>query len=561
MTRRPRVHALKGLSLCVVLAIGAAACGSDDDKTTTDATTLSDADSTTPGSDTAVDGTDPATDGTEPPSDSTDPVAGGDLTYGTILEPAGMDPTTVDFSPAVGGNPGLAVYDSLMRVTGEDEIVPYLALSLESDDAKTWTMKLRPGVEFTDGTPFDADAVVFNIERHLDPTKGAASKAATYAALIDTVKALDPETVEFVLKDQFAAFGYGLTQTLGYIGSPTAIQTDEAGFNTNPVGAGPFMMKEWLKDDHMTLVKNPDYWQDGLPYLDSITYKPITDSATRLNALTSGQVQLAYSQTIDDLKQAQDTGNLNVDIDATGNGGSALQINVSKAPMDDIRIRQAIAHALDFDALNQTVFGGASERRTGPFSPDSSWYLDQPDFPSYDPEKAKALVDEYEAETGTQATIVWQSTTSQAGAQGVQASEVFQQLLGDVGIDVTIEQYDGAEWFQNLLDGNFDVDASTYPHFSDPSEIAKMLSSTSPLNFKHYSNPAMDAALAKGGTSTDPDERKAAYQEAQRILSEDLPMIWFASGSVGIMSTKEVGGIDKTRDATLYPATLTLSSQ
>ncbi len=550
-----------GQRLIGCLAIGAflASCGSDDDdggggtsgpaaSVTTDGggVTSSDAPGSSSGSSSA-------------PSSSEAPAAqGGDVTYAFITEPVGLDPVNAAVSAAVGGNSALAIYDSLMRLTPEDDVVPYLAESLESDDAQTWTLKLRDGVMFTDGTPLDADAVVFNFERHMNPELTAASTARAYSSLLESVEAVDPLTVEITLTRPAANFPLGLAEALGYIGSPTAIEADPEGFSTNPVGAGPYMFKEWVRDDHLTLVPNPNYWGDTKPQLDSLTYKPIPDGDTRYNALLSGDVQIGWFQTAGHFSKAQETDDVAEDI-SVGNGGSVLQISVVTPPFDDVRVRRAVAHALNFDALNATVFAGAAEVRHGPFAPDSPYYVDL-DLPEYDPEEGRRLIEEYEAETGTQVTLEWLSTTSPSGAQGVQASEVFQQLMNEVGIDTTITQYDPAEWFSHLLDGTFQVVASTYPHFSDPAEMAAHLGCQSPQNFKGYCSEEMQALLDAGAATTDRDARVAAYAEAQQILAQDLPQVWFASGPTGLILSPDLAGVDKAIAGYLYPASLHFTS-
>ncbi len=543
--------------LVCLVAVGTlfASCGGDDEGGDDDGSSPSVTSQTGGTSGTST----PTTSGASAPASSEAPAAsGGDITYAHISEPVGLDPVNAPVSSAIGGNAPLAIYDSLMRLTPDDDVVPYLAESLESDDAKVWTLTLRDGVMFSDGTPFDADAVVFNFERHMDPELTAASTARAYSSLLESVVAVDPLTVEITLSKPAANFPLGLAEALGYIGSPTAIEADPEGFSTNPVGAGPYMFKEWVRDDHMTLVPNPNYWGEQKPQLDSITYKPIPDSDTRYNALLSGEVQIAWFQTPQQIIRAEETDDLDETIHA-GNGGTLLQISVAAPPYDDVRVRRAIAHAINFDALNATVFDGDAQPRTGPFSPDSPYYVEV-DVPTYDPEEGRRLIEEYEAETGTQVTLEWLSTTNPSGAQGVRASEVFQQLMNDVGIDTTITQYDSAEWVSHLLDGTFQVLASTYPHFSDPAEMAVQLGCGSALNFKAYCNQEMQAALDAGAATTDRDARVAAYAEAQQILAEDLPQVWFASGRTGLVYSPDVEGVEMAIAGYLYPAGLHLEA-
>ena len=218
---------------------------------------------------------------------------GGEVTIVQFAEPTGLDPIRMPGYASGDGPIAFSLYDTLMRWDDESgRVVPQLAQSLATDDHTTWTLTLRQGVTFTDGTPLDAAAVMFNLQRMKDtPT----ALSIGQASLIEAMEVVSADVLELTLVSPLPHFDVNFTKGLGYIASPAAIEQHGDDYGNNPVGAGPFMVGEWTRGDHLTLVRNPNYWNAPLPKLDSITFRAIPDNAQRVNVLKTGEAQITYA--------------------------------------------------------------------------------------------------------------------------------------------------------------------------------------------------------------------------------------------------------------------------
>jgi ABC-type transport system substrate-binding protein len=535
------------LAAAVAVSFVVAACGSDGDGAD-DGTTDSAVDADAGGD---ADGGGGSDDGvvTEDPDQTAEAVAGGTLVYGTYGEAPSYDPLTTLAVPSHGAA-NLAIYDSLMRLDEQGEAVPYLAESMETtDDGTTWVMTLRPDVVFHDGEPLDADAVVFNTERHLEGT----SRAAAQVEPIETVEATGPLEVTFTLAHPWSAFPTIFTVAPGYIGSPAAIEQFGEDYGRNPVGAGPFEVESLIPDDRTVLVRNDTYWQVGLPVLDSIEFRPIPDHQVRNQAVLTGDIDITYQIQAAEIAQA---GEGDVDVYFTaGNGGEGMLVNTAMAPFDDVRVRRALANGLNLDLINSVRFDGNMIEAQGPFAPDSPWYRDvYGEYPAFDPEAGKALLDEYAAETGAPVEVELSCPNS---PDRVVFCELIQQMWSEqLGITVTLQFFETGEYVTRLADGNFEVSATIIPHFDDPDFLYGTFHSTAPGNSTNFSNADMDAALERGRESADADERAEAYGEVAQILADELPMLWYARSQQALITQPHVTGVDHYSNMTLLLAEL-----
>ena len=216
--------------------------------------------------------------------------------------------------------------------------MPNIATEVTSTDGITWTMKLRPGVKFTDGTPLDAEAVIFNMNFTKDPKNG--SSLISLVPGIKSMRAVDPLTVEFVLTAPSGTFAETFARLPGQMMSPTAYRADPQGFSSKPVGAGPFMLESWLRDSKMVLVRNPTYWDAPRPYLDRIEIRIMTDHVTRGQSLVTGEIDLVVNAA--PIAAAVKGDSNNTTFPATGFGYNFIAPNQDRAPFNDLRIRQAI---------------------------------------------------------------------------------------------------------------------------------------------------------------------------------------------------------------------------
>jgi peptide/nickel transport system substrate-binding protein len=367
------------------------------------------------------------------------------------------------------------------------------------------------------------------------------------------MEAPDDLTVVFTLSAVLPHFDVNFTNRLAFIASPTAIDELGADYSRNPVGAGPFMLEEWVIDDHLTLVRNPDYWNAPLPMLDSITFRPIPDNQQRINVLTAGEAELTYATdgtTIDALTDAGFTYST-----VALNGGEGLVINTSRPPFDDPELRRALAHAINLDDFNNAVYDGHANQGNTLFSPDSPFFDPAAEPPSYDPDEAARIFDEYEAANGAPLAFRYnsfQSASSQAVGQFLQA------VLGEYGVEVSIEVGDTSTAAGKVFAGDYDVSNWGLNLGCEPEpQLSQFFTGGLDSNLSRISDPAFDAALAAGATVTDQDERIAAYADVQSLYYELMPFVLLNLPNEGVLSAPGVGGIRLSSNGVLLTDELT----
>ncbi len=416
------------------------------------------------------------------------------------------------------------MYDSLVAADPNLKIVPALAESWEiSSDGKVYTFKLRKGVKFHDGTDFNADAVKYNMDRY-KTLEGSVRKSDLDP--VATIEVVDPYTVKFNLKAPNAPLLATLVDRAGMILSPAAIQKAGADIVRAPIGAGtgPFKFVEWKKDDHLTLERNPNYWKkdsagNQLPYLDKVIYRPIADDTVRVTNLKTGDIDVidtVPSQNVEDLRKSTD---LNYkDIPSTAYAG--IRLNATAEPFNNKALRQAVAYGIDSSAILKTVFFGVGALANGPIPP-SSWAYD-PTFKPYTHDVAKAKAKTAEGGKASGFTFKLQVTAGSPVNQ--QLAELIRDELSEAGITMEIEQLEFATIVNNTRDkkyqaaligwsGRIDPDGNMYAHFKTGGSF----------NDSGYSNAQVDALLEKARVTSDQNERKAAYQEAQKIIMDEAP--------------------------------------
>ncbi len=296
-----------------------------------------------------------------------DPVAGGTLQAIQGREPLSLDPSDISnvwtHSPLLGN----ALYGTLITNNVETQEIEYsMATDFSTaDGGQTFTLELRPGLQFTDGTPLDAAAVEYNWDRLRDPSKGSAS--LRQAEQIADVEAVDADTLNVTLASPNPTFPNSLlVSALNWIASPTALEKGREAFDKNPVGAGPFTLTEWARQDVIQLVKNPEYWDAPRPYLDGITLRTVPAADQRLNTLSTGGADLASESNWLNLSKSESLG-LDTEIVPMG-GGQYFAMNTRRAPFDDERARRAVNLAADMEGVNLVAFEATAWSRR-PCSP------------------------------------------------------------------------------------------------------------------------------------------------------------------------------------------------
>ena len=341
--------------------------------------------------------------GSKPGVGTGKPVRGGSLTVGIIAEIDGFYPGTAhwDTNGFIYAN---AIYDPLMAVAADGSIEPYLAQSMTANSTfDVWTMKLRPGIKFNDGSALNSSVVLANF-------KALKASALTGVALnqVKSVTTPDDMTLVYTLTGPNPTFPAGLTTQVGYVVGEAMIEAATNNPNTapTPIGTGPFIYSSWQPNDHFTATRNPNYWRTGLPYLDQITFKPIPDTTQRESSLRTGGVDMIQSvdpTTITNFSGSGGSGYQLVDT-ATGVIGQPtfafIMLNTVVPPTNDLSIRQALAMGMNQAQVQQVIGGPAAKPATGIFLPNSPYYSDT-HYPTYNPTKAKELVAAYKAKHGT----------------------------------------------------------------------------------------------------------------------------------------------------------------
>lgn len=465
---------------------------------------------------------------------SGEPTHGGTLEVGTFGESGSLDPARIATLGALD-HPLMALYDTLLVMSDEGEVLPHIAEAMEAnDDATQWVMTLREGVKFSDGSALDAEAVKANLLRHLDPEVKSASLNEVDDIQDMTVDS--PLELTLDLKEPNSAFDVVFTTQVGMMMAPAAL---EPGYEVDsaPIGAGPFKFESWQRDNRMTLVKNEDYWQAGKPYLDRINFRPIPDGTTRLSSLRSSDIDVAVF--IDDATfvAAEKEASL-LTTTRRGNGGPIIVMNTERAPFDDQRVRRALAHAIDVDTLGQVLFAGEAVTANGPFSPDSPYYLEDNGYPEFDVEEAKRLIDEYVAETGNEVRFSMMLTSS---PEPTKRAELLQGMWAAVGATLDIEPVDPADLVARMPQGDFDMVHRTLVDFFSPQPtLSRQYEGGSPGNVNRLVDPELDAAFAAGRAATTEEDRIAAYQEVSRRMGAEVTTLFTHHGITGSVHQKNV---------------------
>jgi len=472
-----------------------------------------------------------------------EPKRGGTLTVGLAQDPPIVDPIrTGSFTErqfAIG------IYESLFDIDEGGKAVPFLAESFTvTDDVKTYRVKLRANVKFHDGTSLNADAVLANFERTRNPANGC--RCLSVLQDIVDVKAIDPLTVEFVLKTPNAAFPTILADAPGIMVSPTAFKADPKTIGTNPVGTGPFKFVEWIRGSRFVMTRNTDYWRPGQPYLDQVVLRCIQNTETLQAAFLSGQTEIIIQPSFQFVAQMKKDKKYIV-LQPGGFGYDGVYMNLTEPPFNDQRIRQAVAQSIDRELLRKTLMFGVPQLGYGPFGPGMAVFQDVPNYPKFDPAKAKALIAAY----GKPVSFTLQFNNS-PGTQRLAQS--LQEMWGQVGMKVDLQPVDQNRIVQNMsskqfvaslyrFTGRADPHINTYPFFH-----SKFADVTPSSNYGHYKNPKLDELLEKGVSTVDPAKRKEIYGELSKILAEDLPYAYLFYVADNIVISQRVKGLSEIPD-------------
>ena len=454
-------------------------------------------------------------------------------------EPPSLDPTT-NASAAIDQVLNQNVYEGLVRVTPTGEIEPALAESFEvAPDGKTYTFHLRRGVSFHNGDSFSASDVVATFERNADPATG--HPHPEYYAHVEQIEVPDPYTVIFRMAETDAGF-LSLLALGDSVILPEEIPADLA---HHPVGTGPFQFGEWVIGDHLRLERYPDYYHDGVPLLEAVTFRFISDFASALAALLAGDVDMIAKVPAEIALSVEGDQRFQT-IAGPQNLVQILAINNAREPFSNLLVRQAIAHALDRNTIIEGTMFGYGEPIGSHLTPASPYYVDLTELYPHDLEQARRLLSEAGHPDGFSATL----TLPQNYETHVRTGEIIADQLSRVGIDLKIEIVEWGQWLSRIYtDANYDLTVIGHIGKLDP---GAMLSGYGPGKENYYfrrgyESERLNALLDEGRITVNEERRAAIYAEIQEIIAQDVVNFFIQDPYQIIIAKQELTGIK------LYP--------
>lgn len=431
------------------------------------------------------------------------------------------------------------IYESLLDFDLDLAAKPQLAESWDvSEDGLTYTFKLVENAKWHDGEPFSAADVVFSCDvmlREVHP------RARGNFSRCESITASDDYTVVFKLKEPFAPFLFSFESSScpimpKHIYEGADYRNNPA--NDKPVGTGPFMFEEWVRGSHIHLVANPDYYREGQPGLKEIYYRVIPDAASRSVALESGEVQMAQWGDVETFDVERLAALPHLELTTKGYEFYSpvfwYEMNLRREPFNDVRFRKACMHLLDKGFIVDRIMFGLAAPATGPIASTTKFYDSDVTRYDLDVEKATALLDEIGLKpdaNGTRATIHF--LVAPYGEVWSRLAEYFRQALAAGGIEVVLDSTDVAGWGKGVADWDYDVTTNLLYQFGDPAlGVARTYISSNIRkgvlfsNTEGYENEEVDRLFAEAAVQTDEVERQKLYSEVQKILVDDLPVLW-----------------------------------
>jgi peptide/nickel transport system substrate-binding protein len=458
------------------------------------------------------------------------PKKGGSLIFGVDAEEQGFDPTQARFDE-VGVMYARTVFDPLTIVTLNGDWAPYLAQSVVANsDHTAWTVTLRDGLMFHDGTPCDGAALLTNFEAH----KNSVLTGIVINPTLESIAQTGPNAVTITFKSPWVPFPYYLAGGIGgqiaYVVAPSMLSNPNG--TSHPVGTGPFVFKEWVPNSHFTATANPNYWRKGLPYLSQITFKPIPDEQARSEALKSGTIDLMVTSTPQIISEFQNNKSYSYIDDFKRVAGEpdmfCTQINCLAKPFNDPNVRLAAAMAVNRNQYAKVIDAGILPVSQGLFIPGSPYYS-KTSYPKYNPSKAKKLLSQAAKTNGGPISFTYQSTN---GPAALRSAQYLQQAWQAVGFQVKTSTVEQNQLINTALAGKYQAVGWRQFGAVDPDlnyifwSTTTVSSGSLSINMARNADSQIEQALLSGRSSTDKSAREAAYKTVNKRLALDLPYLW-----------------------------------
>ncbi len=465
------------------------------------------------------------------------PTRGGTLNVGLDNDAKTYDPIfSVQFTER---HVLYLVFDTLVRYGPDFSIRPELATSWETlSDGKCIVFTLQEDVTFQDGTKFDAAAVKWNIDQRMDKTVNSPQRQLL-EPIVASVDVIDPLHVAFNLIAPSPVLFSLLGERPGFMVSPAAWKQRGPEFASQPVGTGAFVLKQWTRGSQVVLERNPTYWQAGLPYLDRIVVHDLAGSVIGVQRLLTGEVDYVGELTPTDIRPIESRAGITLKPIKVGRWYFS-QWHVDSAPFDNAKLRQAFAHAIDRDRLNEITMRGQGSVSDGPTPKGLWWYDPTVKSAPYDPAHAKALL----AEAGYPNGFEYELSTPQVTVFQ-QINQLLQEQLGAVGIKLRLQPVASSEWYARVVAGTTNLTPTRWTQRADPDGLLYILfHSKGFANTMKYKNDRVDSLLDQARTIYDVPTRQRLYGEAQRLIVSDLPMVPLIFGAEYAALRATVGGFE-----------------
>ncbi|MFC9516728.1 ABC transporter substrate-binding protein [Nocardiaceae bacterium NPDC056970] len=472
-----------------------------------------------------------------------DPVKGGTLTFGAYAPIASLDPLKTQMAGATGGTEMAAVYDVLVKYNAQTrQFEPQLAKAVEAaPDQLSWTISLRDGVTFSDGSPLDSRAVKWSIDRFV---AGKGAGAELWNDTVDEIALPDAATAVVKLNKPWSDFESMLSAGFGLIVAPSS----QSGDSFSPIGAGPFAVERFAPREELVLKARQGYW-GGSPHLDKVRFVSLGGDQATMESLQSNGIQMAFLRSPEVVAQARKA-ELPGFIETQDLGAIAVINNRPGRPGSDVRIRRAMAHAISPDVIDDRANNGTGLPGSDMFQPFSQWHTEVSGLLT-DSEKAKSLLAEAKADgyDGRLSFLSLQEPTAQRRAIAVQA------MLQAVGFTVTIDYVNSAtdQTKRVLVDHDFDVAGSSLSvNDAVPFQrLDSLLRSGSFLNSPGYSNPEMDSLLGQLQSAPSSEEKRSIFARMQQLVNDTVPFLTWAAQAVFVPWSASVHGAVPTIDSVM----------
>ncbi|MDQ3444600.1 MAG: ABC transporter substrate-binding protein [Pseudomonadota bacterium] len=492
-----------------------------------------------------------------------EPKRGGTLTFSYQPEPSAL--STIATTAVPVALISTKIFESLLEYKGP-ELAPLPGLAESwtvAPDGKTYTFKLRKGVQWHDGKPFTSADVKFSIEKLVAPYH---SRGRVYYGELAGIDTPDAHTVVFRLKQPVPYFLKAFQPSespilpqhiMAAVDTSDAKNVRQADFMSKPVGTGPFQFKEWKKGSHIILERNANYWKKGRPYLNQVIFRVIPDGAARAIALETGEIDLAPMNAVPQAEIARLAKLPHIDLSNEGAAGLGpllwLEVNLREKPLSDVRVRKAISMALDRKRIVDVIWYGQGKPATGPIVSGNPELYNKSLKPfRYDIAGANKLLDEAGFPRGPNG-VRFKMTQhfTPYGESFVRLAEYTKQELGKLGIEAETQSADLGGWLKAVYnDWSYQMTNNFTHNYSDPaigvqrafvsSNIKKGASFTNSMGYK---NPRVDELFDKSAVETDPAKRKAMLDEIQMILADELPVIFLVEIAYSHLYNKRVHGL------------------